>query len=167
MELLKAHTQFGTCLKISLAPSAKPPTRCAQCSCCFSNLSRGILNLNSPARQIARVCEKMTEVVSLMDIDEDENQNHNQNHSLKSNKGKNVVVAGTTPDAKATPWVEKYRPQSLADVAAHRDIVDTSNYFLFSFSSRVFTVYVYNCICVPIKLFEFFNQLIRSFRSRD
>lgn len=26
---------------------------------------------------------------------------------------------------KATPWVEKYRPQSLADVAAHRDIVDT------------------------------------------
>ncbi|XP_057987073.1 replication factor C subunit 3 [Hevea brasiliensis] len=81
--------------------------------------------LNSPARRIARVCEKMTEVVSLMDIDEDENQNQNQNHSSKPNKGKNVVVAGTPPDAKATPWVEKYRPQSLADVAAHRDIVDT------------------------------------------
>jgi replication factor C subunit 3/5 len=27
---------------------------------------------------------------------------------------------------RAAPWVEKYRPQSLADVAAHRDIVDTS-----------------------------------------
>jgi len=27
---------------------------------------------------------------------------------------------------KAIPWVEKYRPQSLDDVAAHRDIVDTS-----------------------------------------
>ncbi|CAL5019818.1 unnamed protein product [Urochloa decumbens] len=26
---------------------------------------------------------------------------------------------------RAAPWVEKYRPQSLADVAAHRDIVDT------------------------------------------
>ncbi|ESW09418.1 hypothetical protein PHAVU_009G126000 [Phaseolus vulgaris] len=26
---------------------------------------------------------------------------------------------------KAIPWVEKYRPQSLDDVAAHRDIVDT------------------------------------------
>ncbi|KAJ9146275.1 hypothetical protein P3X46_028561 [Hevea brasiliensis] len=62
----------------------------------------------------------MTEVVSLMDIDEDENQNH----SLKPNKGKNVVVASTLPDSKATPWVEKYRPHSLADVAAHRDIVD-------------------------------------------
>jgi len=49
-----------------------------------------------------------------MDIDDDNNNN---------NKGKNVVVPG---ESKATPWVEKYRPQSLADVAAHRDIVDTS-----------------------------------------
>ncbi|KAI9200106.1 hypothetical protein LWI28_002866 [Acer negundo] len=58
------------------------------------------------------------EPISLMDIDEDDNQNH----TLKpNNKGKNVVV----PDTKAIPWVEKYRPQSLADVAAHRDIVDT------------------------------------------
>jgi replication factor C subunit 3/5 len=29
---------------------------------------------------------------------------------------------------RAAPWVEKYRPQSLADVAAHRDIVDTSKW---------------------------------------
>ncbi|KAK2659460.1 hypothetical protein Ddye_005993 [Dipteronia dyeriana] len=58
------------------------------------------------------------EPISLMDIDEDDNHNH----TLKpNNKGKNVVV----PDTKAIPWVEKYRPQSLADVAAHRDIVDT------------------------------------------
>ncbi|KAL9229228.1 hypothetical protein vseg_004715 [Gypsophila vaccaria] len=27
--------------------------------------------------------------------------------------------------SKVTPWVEKYRPQSLAEVAAHRDIIDT------------------------------------------
>uniref|UniRef100_A0A5B7BA00 Putative replication factor C subunit 3 n=1 Tax=Davidia involucrata TaxID=16924 RepID=A0A5B7BA00_DAVIN len=62
----------------------------------------------------------MAEVISLMDIDDNED-----NHSLKPNKGKSVVVAGTQPVSKATPWVEKYRPQSLADVAAHRDIVDT------------------------------------------
>ncbi|KAK2995680.1 hypothetical protein RJ640_006140 [Escallonia rubra] len=66
----------------------------------------------------------MAEVISPMDIDD----NEEENHSLKpNNKGKNVVVAGTPPDSRATPWVEKYRPQSLADVAAHRDIVDTSN----------------------------------------
>lgn len=57
----------------------------------------------------------------MMDIDDDDNNN---NQILNNNKGKNVVVGGGT---KATPWVEKYRPQSLADVAAHRDIVDTSN----------------------------------------
>ncbi|XP_059630715.1 replication factor C subunit 3 isoform X2 [Cornus florida] len=64
----------------------------------------------------------MAEVISLMDIDDKE-----ENHSLKKsvNKGKNVIAAGDTPHPKATPWVEKYRPQSLADVAAHRDIVDT------------------------------------------
>lgn len=65
----------------------------------------------------------MAEVISLMDI-VDDNQ---ETQSFKpNNKGKNVV-AGIPPDIKATPWVEKYRPQSLADVAAHRDIVDTSN----------------------------------------
>ncbi|KAJ4952711.1 hypothetical protein NE237_029543 [Protea cynaroides] len=41
----------------------------------------------------------------------------------KPNKGKSAVIVSS--DGKATPWVEKYRPQSLADVAAHRDIVDT------------------------------------------
>lgn len=69
----------------------------------------------------------MAEVISLMDIDEDDSQ-QKQNHSQKLSKGKSVVTATVT---KATPWVEKYRPQSLADVAAHRDIVDTSKSFLF------------------------------------
>ena len=64
----------------------------------------------------------MTEVISLMDIDDDNNKPNNNNNN-SNNKGKNVVVPG---ESKATPWVEKYRPQSLADVAAHRDIVDTS-----------------------------------------
>ncbi|THG04725.1 hypothetical protein TEA_013616 [Camellia sinensis var. sinensis] len=50
----------------------------------------------------------MAEVISLMDIDDDTGD---KNHSLKN--------------TKANPWVEKYRPQSLSDVAAHRDIVDT------------------------------------------
>ncbi|KAL4279720.1 hypothetical protein GQ457_03G032440 [Hibiscus cannabinus] len=62
----------------------------------------------------------MAEVISLMDIDEDDKQKDSK--SQKLNMGKSVLTAA---DTKATPWVEKYRPQSLADVAAHRDIVDT------------------------------------------
>lgn len=58
----------------------------------------------------------MADTVSLIDIDEDEDQNLDD--TLKSKKGK--------VDTKATSWVEKYRPQSLAVVATHRDIVDTS-----------------------------------------
>ncbi|CAH8305236.1 unnamed protein product [Eruca vesicaria subsp. sativa] len=63
----------------------------------------------------------MTETTSAMDIDVDEN------HPRKpSNKVKDVAAGfGAPPQSKATPWVEKYRPQSLDDVAAHRDIVDT------------------------------------------
>ncbi|KAM5564298.1 replication factor C subunit 3 [Rosa sericea] len=62
----------------------------------------------------------MAEQTTPMDIDGDDNK-----PSLKpNNKGKNVAVSGPS-HGKATPWVEKYRPQSLADVAAHRDIVDT------------------------------------------
>ncbi|KAE8796809.1 Replication factor C subunit 5 [Hordeum vulgare] len=38
-------------------------------------------------------------------------------------KGKAPLSAAAA--VKSSPWVEKYRPQSLADVAAHRDIVDT------------------------------------------
>lgn len=41
-------------------------------------------------------------------------------------KGKTLILEDPpSGQVKATPWVEKYRPQSLADVAAHRDIVDT------------------------------------------
>lgn len=62
-----------------------------------------------------------------MIIDDDDN-----NYSAKPDKGRNVVVAGNPPDRKGTPWVEKYRPKSLDDVAAHRDIVDTSKSQCFS-----------------------------------
>ncbi|CAA7013424.1 unnamed protein product [Microthlaspi erraticum] len=62
----------------------------------------------------------MTETASAMDIDVDENQPRKP-----SNKGKAVAGFGGPPQSKATPWVEKYRPQSLDDVAAHRDIIDT------------------------------------------
>ncbi|KAG6549586.1 hypothetical protein Mapa_008968 [Marchantia paleacea] len=37
-------------------------------------------------------------------------------------KGK---AAGAPPVKKMGPWVEKYRPTNLSDVAAHKDIVDT------------------------------------------
>ncbi|CAO2834499.1 unnamed protein product [Amaranthus hypochondriacus] len=63
----------------------------------------------------------MAETISLMDVDEADNDTIPK-PTVKPNKGKNVVVSG---DGKSTLWVEKYRPQSLADVAAHRDIVDT------------------------------------------
>ncbi|KVH95823.1 AAA+ ATPase domain-containing protein, partial [Cynara cardunculus var. scolymus] len=61
----------------------------------------------------------MAEVVSLMEVDDD--------NPSQDNKGKAVVASGggPPPHTKATPWVEKFRPQSLADVAAHRDIIDT------------------------------------------
>nr|XP_011458804.1 PREDICTED: replication factor C subunit 3 [Fragaria vesca subsp. vesca] len=64
----------------------------------------------------------MAELITPMDIDGDDTNPS----SLKPNndKGKNVAVSGPI-HGEATPWVEKYRPQSLADVAAHRDIVDT------------------------------------------
>ncbi|GER49174.1 replication factor C subunit [Striga asiatica] len=65
----------------------------------------------------------MAEVISLMDID-GENDESGQSPN-PSSKGKNVVVSAGPADSKATPWVEKYRPQSLDDVAAHRDIVET------------------------------------------
>lgn len=61
----------------------------------------------------------MADTISVMDID-DEGDN---NHAPKPSKGKNVVVS--PPESTNTPWVEKYRPQSLDDVAAHRDIVET------------------------------------------
>ncbi|CAN6931894.1 hypothetical protein Bca4012_100406 [Brassica carinata] len=62
----------------------------------------------------------MTEITSAMDIDVDENLPRKP-----SNKGKDVSGFVAPPQSKTTPWVEKYRPQSLDDVAAHRDIVDT------------------------------------------
>lgn len=59
------------------------------------------------------------EIISPMEID-----GGASDEAMKAaSKGKNVVVMA--PFTKSTPWVEKYRPQSLADVAAHRDIVDT------------------------------------------
>ncbi|PIA47475.1 hypothetical protein AQUCO_01400252v1 [Aquilegia coerulea] len=53
-----------------------------------------------------------------MEIDSDDQLISNPN------KGKDILIVDSTND-KATPWVEKFRPQSLADVAAHRDIIDT------------------------------------------
>lgn len=51
-----------------------------------------------------------------MDVDE-------QFPPQKSNKGKGKI--GHDVVQKTGPWVEKYRPQSLADVAAHKDIIET------------------------------------------
>ncbi|KAF9608976.1 hypothetical protein IFM89_012315 [Coptis chinensis] len=53
-----------------------------------------------------------------MEIDSDD-----QHQPIIITKGKDIIMQPS--ESAATPWVEKYRPQSLADVAAHRDIVDT------------------------------------------
>ncbi|XP_055830477.1 replication factor C subunit 3 [Solanum dulcamara] len=60
----------------------------------------------------------MAETISLMDIDDDK-------IDTKLNKGKNIVFSSSSAEPKSVPWVEKFRPQSLSDVAAHRDIVET------------------------------------------
>ncbi|KAK4365886.1 hypothetical protein RND71_013766 [Anisodus tanguticus] len=60
----------------------------------------------------------MAETISLMDID-------NAKIDTKPNKGKNTVFLTSNTEPKSVPWVEKFRPQSLSDVAAHRDIVET------------------------------------------
>lgn len=65
----------------------------------------------------------MAETISLMDIDDDKIH-------TKPNKGKNVILSSSNPEPKSVPWVEKFRPQSLSDVAAHRDIVETSTFLL-------------------------------------
>lgn len=58
--------------------------------------------------------------MQIEDVDDYKNLKPEINH------GKNVVVSSdSTAKAAATPWVEKYRPQSLSDVAAHRDIIET------------------------------------------
>lgn len=33
-----------------------------------------------------------------------------------------------TVEGRDAPWVEKYRPKSLDDVAAHKEIIDTSEH---------------------------------------
>ena len=39
----------------------------------------------------------------------------------------------------SAPWVEKYRPDTLDDVAAHKEIISTSTY-----------IYIYICVCVCV-----------------
>lgn len=88
----------------------------------------------------------MADTISVMDIDDD----GDNNHAPKPSKGKNVVVS--PPESTAIPWVEKYRPQSLDDVAAHRDIVETSKWLF----------YHYLRMCVYfISLLLCFEQLVR------
>ena len=44
-------------------------------------------------------------------------------------KGKAPAAAVPAADPlAAAPWVEKYRPKSLDDVAAHGEIIDTSEW---------------------------------------
>jgi replication factor C subunit 3/5 len=40
--------------------------------------------------------------------------------------GASGKAAATGAAASNQPWIEKYRPRTLDDVAAHKDIIDTS-----------------------------------------
>ena len=60
-----------------------------------------------------------------MDVDGEEGTNRRVLTAADKGKGKAVDELPSSA-AAAMPWVEKYRPKSLADVAAHKDIVDTS-----------------------------------------
>ena len=44
----------------------------------------------------------------------------------------------------SAPWVEKYRPDTLDDVAAHKEIISTSTYIY---------IYIYMCVCVFVYVF--------------
>ena len=67
----------------------------------------------------------MAEPAVLMEVDnKDSGANVGEKRKVPMDKGKGV--AGAEDDAKKNQmWVEKYRPSRLADVAAHRDIIDT------------------------------------------
>lgn len=45
-------------------------------------------------------------------------------------KGPALPEAAVQDHLLTAPWVEKYRPKTLADVAAHKDIVNTSEWRL-------------------------------------
>lgn len=47
---------------------------------------------------------------------------------MATDKGKAPATAAQADPLAAAPWVEKYRPRSLDDVAAHREIIDTSEW---------------------------------------
>jgi hypothetical protein len=55
-------------------------------------------------------------------------------------KGKGKMGVASQQQFTGGPWVEKYRPTSLADVAAHRDIIDTSRFVLFVTHPKEFFV---------------------------
>jgi len=67
----------------------------------------------------------MAEPAVLMEVDnKDSGANVGEKRKVPMDKGKGV--AGAEDDAKKNQmWVEKYRPSRLADVAAHKDIIDT------------------------------------------
>ena len=62
----------------------------------------------------------MTDSV-LMDIDNDPSVGEKR----KAENGKAPVNPADDASKKNQMWVEKYRPNKLADVAAHKDIIDT------------------------------------------
>ena len=59
-----------------------------------------------------------------MDVDE-------QFPSKKYIKGKGKLRSSAIQ--KMSPWLKQYHPQSLADITAHKDIIETNNCYPFWF----------------------------------
>ena len=77
--------------------------------------------------EICSTLRRSSESHMATDMDVDGEQGSTRRVLTAADKGKGKVVDEAPLGAGAAmPWVEKYRPKSLADVAAHKDIVDTS-----------------------------------------
>ncbi|KAI1007253.1 Replication factor C subunit 3 [Podosphaera aphanis] len=65
-----------------------------------------------------------------MDVDEPENLSTIVFSSSSNSKGKSKVANLPIEAEDTLPWVEKYRPDTLADVSGHQDILATINRFV-------------------------------------
>lgn len=74
--------------------------------------------------------DKMSDYEDEMDVDGPKPSNDIQFSSANDTKGKRSAANLPVEIEDNLPWVEKYRPASLADVSGHQDILATINKFV-------------------------------------
>ena len=72
----------------------------------------------------------MSDYEDEMDVDGPKPSNDIQFSSANDTKGKRSAANLPVEIEDNLPWVEKYRPASLADVSGHQDILATINKFV-------------------------------------